>query len=153
MRTLSDSPGLMIAERDGLVVMLMRKSPDDLSFKACEDGLRDALTRQQRISSLILIPNFDGPTRASRERQKEFVEFMQSIADRHLGMAIVVGVPGVKGMMVRLTVNGVLMLSRLTRPVHLLASIGDALTWLRALPGQSAALSNPELHPELLSLR
>lgn len=152
MHTLSDSPGLLVAEREGLVVMLMRKSPDDLAFKACQAGVRDALTRQARLSTLILIPTFDGPTRGSREIQREFVEYLRSVSEQHLGMAIMVGVPGVKGMMVRMTVNAVLMLARPTRPVHLLASIEDAVAWLRALPGQSAALSGPDLVSELASL-
>ncbi|MFZ5441986.1 MAG: hypothetical protein ACOZQL_18415 [Myxococcota bacterium] len=152
MRITSDTPGLVVAEREGLLALVLRQSPDDRAFAAFSEAIADALTRQSRLSTVLLIPRFDGRTRASREAQRAFVDFMGSVADRHLGMAIVVGVEGVKGMMLRLTVNAVLMLAQLKRPVHLVASVADAVDWLKGLPEQSRALEAPELAHELAAL-
>jgi hypothetical protein len=72
-----------------------------------------------------------------------------------LGTAVVVGVAGLKGTMLRLTVNTVLLLvAHPKRPVQLHGSLGDAVRWLQALPGQLVEVrGDVQLVNELEKLR
>ncbi|MDP1827096.1 MAG: hypothetical protein Q8L48_27730 [Archangium sp.] len=131
----------------------MRQAPDDDAFDECGVRILEALTRQQRISTLVHIPGFDGPVRARRERQKALLDLVNGVGDRHLGTAIVIGVPGMKGLMLRFTANAMMMVTRVGKPVRLHASLEDAVRWLAKLPAQSLALQdNAALVQELSAL-
>jgi hypothetical protein len=104
------------------------------------------------VSTLVIIPRFDGPTRGSREHQRAYLELLAAKAAQHVGTAIVVGVAGLNGTMLRLTVNAVLMLTRPKKPVMVHGSVADAVGWLRGLPGQVPALHEAKVLDELASL-
>lgn len=152
MRTLSDRGELLVAERAGLFVVLMRTSPDDAAFDECGARFVEVLGRQPVVSTLIIIPRFAGATRGSREHQRAYLELLAAKADQHVGTAIAIGVAGLNGMMLRLTVNAVLMLTRPKKPVMVHGSVADAVAWLRGLPGQVPALHESKVLDELAAL-
>ena len=153
MTPLSDRPDLLAAERPGLLVLVLRKSPTNPTFEACSAALTDVLTRQERINTLILIPGFDGPVKATRGAQQSFVELLGSQGGKNLSTCIVVLIPGAKGAMIRMTVNAALMFRKASRPIHVQSNMAGGLTWLRALPGQLPEIvHSPALEAELQQL-
>ncbi|MDP1829808.1 MAG: hypothetical protein Q8L48_41460 [Archangium sp.] len=136
MTPLLDEPGLAIFECPGLIVILMRSSPDDAAFIESGARVREVLTRQPRINVLILIPNFDGRARASRATQAAFATLLGDLHEHLVGTCITITVPGLKGTMLRMAVNAVLMLGKLRNPIQLHGSVPATLAWLKSLPGQ-----------------
>jgi hypothetical protein len=98
------------------------------------------------------LPRFAGPTRGSREHQRAYLELLAAKASQHVGTAIAVGVGGLNGTMLRLTVNAVLMLTRPKKPVMVHGSVPEAVAWLRGLPGQVPALHDANVLDELAAL-
>lgn len=154
MTPLRDQPDLLATERPGLLVLVLRQSPNDQTFATCSAALTDVLTRQEHINTLILIPGFDGPVKATRRAQQGFAELLGAAGGQNLSTCIVVTIPGATGAMIRMTVNAALMFRKATRPIHVQRSIAAGLSWLRALPGQLAEIvDSPALEAELLQLR
>lgn len=152
MHVLFDQPNLLLAERPGLFVVLMRASPDDAVFEACTAHFLETADRQNRLSTLIIIPRFDGRAGGRREKQRAFLEALGARASKHVGTAISVGVSGLNGTLLRVTVNAVVMLTRPRKPVRVHGSVADAVAWLRELPDQVDALRDEHLLPELADL-
>ena len=145
MRVLLDRPELLIAERAGLVVLLMREAPDDRTFDECGQMVLEVMARQEPISVLVHIPRVDGPLRplrASRAKQKAFIDLFSREAARYLGTAIVVRASGLGGQMIRMTVNGIIMLSSLPRPLRVFGALHDGVEFLSRLPGQRPELQD-----------
>lgn len=153
MTLLFEQPGLSIRECPGLIVILMRTSPDDAAFTECGVRIREVAARQHRISVLIVIPNFDGRPSATRAAQSAFARVLGDLRQQVVGTCITITVPGLKGAMIRMTVNAVLMLGKLHNPLQIQASIPASVAWLRSLPGQvPAVLGAPNLTADLQRL-
>jgi hypothetical protein len=152
MTPLFDRPELLISEAPGLIVLFMRRSPDDATFAECGKRVREVLTRQPRINVMVLISQFDGAARGSRSEQKAFATLLGELHEHLVAtcITITITVPGLKGTMIRMTVNAVLMLGKLRNLIQIHATIPATVTWLRSLPGQvSALLGAPNLLQEL----
>ena len=86
MRVLLNRPELLVAERAGLVVLLMREAPDDRTFEECGQLVLEVMARQEPISVLVYIPKLDGPLRplrASRAKQRAFIDLFSREAARY----------------------------------------------------------------------
>jgi hypothetical protein len=140
MTPLFEQPGLSICEGSGLIVILMRASPDDAVFAECGLRVREVATRQRRLNVLIMIPNFDRKPTATRASQAAFAKTLGELREHVVGTCITITVPGLKGAMIRMAVNAVLMLGKLHNPIQIQASVPATVAWLRALPGQVPAL-------------
>jgi hypothetical protein len=150
MTPLFDDPGLLINEAPGLIAILMRRSPDDAAFTECGNRIREVLTRQPRVNVVILIPNFDGETKGSRASQKAFATLLGDLREKLVSTCIAILVPGLKGTMIRMTVNAVLMLGKLRNPIQIHGTIPATVQWLRAVPGQvPGVLGAPYLTQDL----
>ena len=131
---------------------MLRRSPDDQTFEACSAALAVVLERQQHINTLILIPGFDGPIKATRRAQQTFMELLGA-SGKNLSTCIVVTIPGATGAMIRMAVNAALMFRKASRPIHVQRGIAAGLSWLRALPGQLPEIvDSPNLEAELQQL-
>lgn len=140
MTPLFEQPGLSISEGPGLIVILMRTAPDDAVFAESALRVREVATRQHRLNVLIMIPKFDGRPRATRAAQAAFGKTLGELREHVVGTCITITVPGLRGAMIRMTVNAVLMLGKLHNPIQIQASVPATVTWLRSLPGQVPAL-------------
>lgn len=150
MTPLYDGPELLVSEGPGLIVLFMRRSPNDAVFTECGNRVREVLTRQARINVVILISNFDGEAGGSRAAQKAFATLLGDLHAQLVSTCIVITVPGLKGTMIRLTVNAILMLGKLRNPVQIHASIPETVTWLRSQKNQVPSVTNaPNLLQEL----
>ncbi|MFZ5441286.1 MAG: hypothetical protein ACOZQL_14860 [Myxococcota bacterium] len=156
MKVLLNRPELLVAERAHLVVLLMREPPDDRAFEDCGRLVLEVMERQAPVSVLVYIPKLGGPLRplnASRENQKAFIDLFTREAARYLGTAIVVRAGGLAGQMIRMTVNGIVMLSSLPRPLRVFGNLADGVGFLETLPHQRAELKDSaQLLEELTAL-
>ena len=133
---LHDKPDLLICEAPGLITILMRRSPDDAGFAECGNRVREVLTRQARINVLILIQKFDGSAKASSGAQKTFATLLGDLHEQIVATCLTIIVPGLKGTMIRMTVNAVLMLGKLRNPIQIHATVPATVAWMKSLPGQ-----------------
>lgn len=155
MNPLVERPGLTIVERPGILCIVMRQAPDDALFDECSRALRDVRTRALPVSVVMLIPRFAGQMTASRATQRAFVGDMQSLGSLLIGTAIVIAEPGLKGTMIRMMVNTVLLLLvRFRAPIQIHANVPEMLAWVAKLPGQTSELRSApfELERALLGL-
>lgn len=147
---LVDQPGMLVAERAGLLVTVMRQAPDDQTFETLSQQLLRALEHQEKLASLTLIPRYAGPSRASRQRQLALANVMRAHAHRHLGAGVVITVPGVRGALIRMVVNGLGLLTTLDPAVSVFSRLEDAVDWVMTLPGP--AQDRAQLLAELQAL-
>ncbi len=124
-----------------MLCIVMRQAPDDALFDECSRALREIKARALPVSVVILIPRFAGQMSASRAAQRAFVTDLQALGSMLVGTAIVIAEPGLKGTMLRMMVNTVmLLLVRFRAPIQIHANVPELLAWLAKLPGQSSEL-------------
>lgn len=151
---LSDEPTLAIWELPGLLVVRMRRAPNDAEFAKCRECIKTIAARHQHFSVLIHIPIFDGPIRASRQAQADFVRSLNALEGQLTGTSIAITVQGMMGTMLRLAVNGVLLLGKLHAPIQLHPTLRASAQWLQALPSQTVDLrGNMHLADEIERLK
>ncbi|MFZ5440636.1 MAG: hypothetical protein ACOZQL_11555 [Myxococcota bacterium] len=113
----------------------MRTAPDGDAFAALRDAYLEVYRRQQPVSTLTVIPSFGGLPKTDRERQLASMRVLDD-RQRHLATAVVLGVEGVAGALIRMSINSLSLLAPGAPPLRFCGDVAEALAWLAGRPGR-----------------
>jgi hypothetical protein len=123
-----------------LVAVLYRASPSLEDMQKLDALEGELLGKYEKISMLTLVRSTGAMHMASDVRELS-VDMSHRYGARLLGSAIVVAAKGLSGVFARSLLSALLLAMRGDIPLKNFAAVGEALTWLRELPGQPPELA------------